>query len=382
MFNIKFKATNYLYNVLVLTLILALFGIQPVAALPFAAAGGLISGAVLGYAQKSFSHFSLMMAVQKEIWENDIEEQIFKDNSFVRLSFRADDFVNGRAVHIPQSGGSGNVSKNRGTLPANVRKRTDADVIYIIDEYTTDPVLITNADTVELSYDKRNSVLGEDKNKLSQTVAEEMLYNWLNDFTTGTAVPLPATNFVYTTGKIVPATAPGATGYRFSASINDLQSASTLLRSQNRWFEGQMNSLASSNMQAQMFPADSLTTATYMQSATEEERRKGFLMKAQGFGIMQRSTVVIVSAAGVIQPPGAATAVGDCEAILCWYTLAVETAYGTTKMFEQIGAPEYYGDLYSFLVRMGGRPRRADFLGLCLIVQGQPTSGQITAAGF
>jgi len=367
--NIKIKWGNLGFNLFVAVLFTVFgFGVFTATSMAVAIAVSLIIGIAMGFAPRIKSAF--FMAVQKEIWENDIEEQIFKDNSFVRLSFRADDFVNGIAVHIPQSGGSGNVSTNRTSLPATVRKRTDTDVIYIIDEYTTDPVLISNADTVELSYDKRNSVLGEDKNKLSQTVAEEMLYNWLNDFTTGTAVPIPSTSIIRTTGAPIPATAAGATGTRNSASITDLQAASTFLRKQNRWFEGQMNALMPSSMQAQMFPADSLTTATYMQSATPEERLKGFLMKAQGFGIMQRSTVVIVSEAGVIQPPGAATAAGDCEAILLWYTLAVETAYGGTKMFEQMGAPEYYGDLYSFLVRMGGRARRADFAGMVLLVQG------------
>jgi hypothetical protein len=369
MFNIKFKPANYLFNVLVLFLIFAVCGMSPSYAAPAAIVGGLVSGTILMAFKTALKPGLMLMAVQKEIWENDIMEQIFKDNSFVRLSFRADDYVNGRAVHIPQSGGSGNVSTNRSALPATVRKRTDTDVIYIIDEYTTDPVLIPNADTVELSYDKRNSVLGEDKNKLSQTVAEEMLYNWLHDFTTGTAVPMPNTNYVYTSGAAVAATAPGSTGTRKAASITDLQAASTLLRQQNRWFEGQMNALMPASMQAQMFPADSLTTATYMQSATEEERRKGLIMRAQGFGIMQRSTVVVLDNTGAVKAPGAASAVGDCEAILCWYTLAVETAYGTTKMFEQVGAPEYYGDLYSFLVRMGGRARRSDFLGIVLIVQ-------------
>jgi hypothetical protein len=387
MFNIKLKPANYLYNVLALALLFSIIGVPLALITPLAFIVGLVSGTVLGFVQKSFSHFSIMMAVQKEIWEADIEEEIFKDNSFLRFSFKADEYVNGRAVHIPQSGGSGNVSKNRTNLPANVRKRTDTDVIYLIDEYTTDPVLIPNADTVELTYDKRASVLGEDKQKLVQTVAEEALYNWLNDLSTGVAVPLPATSIIYTTGKvagssianIVPASAPGATGYRFGASLTDLQAAATFLRKQNRWIEGQMYSLQPSMLNAQMFPADNLTTATYMQAATEEERRKGILMKAQGFGIMQRSTVVYVSAAGVIRAPGDPGDVGDSEAILCWYTQAVELAYGETKMFEQIGAPAYYGDLYSFLVRMGGRPRRADFFGICLLVQGTPTAAQITA---
>ncbi len=362
---LRFKAANFLYNILVLAVVFTLCGFAPSTVAMASAGGALVTGTALSFVPRVGS--LAFMAVQKEIWSNDIEEQIFKDNTFVRLSFKADSYVNGRAVHIPQSGGAGAVVKNRTSLPANVRKRTDSDVIYLIDEFTTDPVLISNADTVELSYDKRNSVIGEDKNKLSQTIAEEMIYNWLHNQPDN--APLPASSFVYTTGPTVAATAPGATGTRKSAALNDLQKLRTLFAKQNRWFNGQMNGLLTPDMQVTMFPADSLTTATYMQSTTEDERRNGIILKAQGFGLMERSTVVVVAADGTIKAPGAAAAAGDCNASLFWYTLAVETAYGDVKMFDQIGAPEYYGDLYSFLCRMGGRPRRADFLGIALLVE-------------
>lgn len=46
---------------------------------------------------------------------------------------------------------------------------------FPLDEYTTDPVLIPNADTVELSYDKRESVLRQDKLKLQDDVALDFI---------------------------------------------------------------------------------------------------------------------------------------------------------------------------------------------------------------
>lgn len=376
MFKFKFKHVNYLYNVAVLLILFAFAGMPAVYAVPSAAAGGLVTGTFLNTVK--MQGLSLM-AVQVEIWEKDIEEAIFKDNAFITFAFRADEYVNGRAVHIPQSGGAGGVSKNRAFAAggATVRKRTDTDVLYLIDEFTTDPVVITNAETVELSYDKRQSVLGEDKNNLIQRIAEEMLYNWLHDQNAGTA--LPVGSIIRTTGPIAPATAPGATGYRFSASLTDLQAAQTFLINQNRWFDGQMAALYPANMRAQTFPADSIIAATYAQNLTEDERRSGIVAKAQGFNIMTRSTSVILDSAGVIKAPGAAGAAGDCQATLCWYKLAVETAFGEVKMFDQYGNPVYYGDLFSFLARMGGRPRRGGYEGIVLLAQGQPTQGQIDA---
>lgn len=119
------------------------------------------------------------MAIQKEIWERSIVEQLFADNSFMSKAFNANDYVNqGKVVHIPQAGAPSKVVKNRTELPAEVKKRTDSDLTYTLAEFTTDPIHIPHADTVELSYDKRNSVLAQDKMALFDEVAKDFLFNW------------------------------------------------------------------------------------------------------------------------------------------------------------------------------------------------------------
>ena len=67
------------------------------------------------------------------------------------------------------------MEKNRQTLPAQVKQRKDAEVLYVIDEYTTDPIHISNADTKELSYVEAS--LDQDVENLSEEVAEGMLTN-------------------------------------------------------------------------------------------------------------------------------------------------------------------------------------------------------------
>lgn len=357
-------------------LALALFvgvGVQMATGLNAYAVGGTIAALSFIQAKKGDSLKGLaLMAIQVEIWQKHIEEEIFKDNAFLRLSHNADEFViGGKVVHIPQSGGSGNVVKNRTSLPATVRKRTDTDVVYVLDELTTDPVLIANADTVELSYDKRNSVLGEDRDKLIQVAAEETMMNWVRTPAYGdySAQTLGVARMVDTTGDATPATAPAATGNRKKATLNDLQSMQNLFRKEDRWVEGKMYCLLPPDMLTQMFPADSVVTATYMQSVTEQERREGVLYKAQGWKIMSRSSVLRVAADDSIKAPGAVGATTDNEAGLFWYHNAVELALGQIVAFEDLSNPTYYGDLYSFLVRLGGRARRSDFKGIALLRQ-------------
>ncbi|NBT57479.1 hypothetical protein EBT16_01730 [bacterium] len=59
----------------------------------------------------------------------------------------------------------------------------------------------------------------------------------------------------------------------------------------------------------------------------------------------------------------------DNDAVLCWCEEVVERAVGEINAFEQIKSPVYYGDIYSFEVRMGGRIRRSDEKGIVAIVQ-------------
>src|SRR3954452_16062649 len=153
--NMKFNLKNYLVNFVVVLLVAALF----MQLTPAVVVGGAVVAFATGTALFFMPGNLSFMAIQVEIWQSHIEEELFKDNSFLRLSKNADEHVIGsRAVHIPQSGGSGNVVKNRASFPATIRSRTDNDVIYLIDEYTSDPVKIPHADTKELSYDKRQSV--------------------------------------------------------------------------------------------------------------------------------------------------------------------------------------------------------------------------------
>ena len=67
---------------------------------------------------------------------------------------------------------------------------------------------------------------------------------------------------------------------------------------------------------------------------------------------------------------GAAT---DHAAALCWHTNSVVRAMGQTDMFDNLSDPTYYGDIFSFLVRAGGRPMRNDVAGLLAIVQDTTT---------
>ncbi len=300
------------------------------------------------------------MAIQKEIWTKYIQENLFKDNEFLNYAFNADQYVlEGKVVHIPNAGSTANVVKNRTTLPATVTQRADVDITYSIDEFTTDPILIPNADTVELSYDKLSNVLSEYESALRQLVAEWMLYNWRAE---------NATSIVRTSGANVTSHMPGATGTRKKFGIADVKAARLVLNKQNVSKEDRYL-LIDSDMYDQLM--DELNITTYRESSKDLNLPKGVIGKIYGFYLMERTTVCTANNAAtpVIQLPGATTATSDNGVAFAWQKNAVERALGTVDFFENLGDPTYYGDIYSALVRMGGRKRRNDQKGVVAIVQ-------------
>lgn len=310
------------------------------------------------------------MALEVEVWHDTIQEKLLEDNSFLTQvdDVSEDNIINGTIVHIPQAGDPSPVTKNRTVYPATIRRRTDGEVLYVIDEYTSDPTHITNAETKELSYDKRRSILDQDVANLSEEVAEGMLTNFVVS-PVGTNNTLPTSSILETSGNAVESGLAGSSGNRKSYSLSDLQKLQNFLRKQKAWNEGKMNVLLTPDAATQMFPAESSITATYMAAVSEAERRMGIMFKAQGFNIFVRSSVYQLAADKSIKAHGSIVNPSDCEAIFAWNKGTVEKAIGKTEAFENIKDATMYGDVYSFLTRMGGRARRKNFEGIVLMKQ-------------
>lgn len=310
------------------------------------------------------------MGLEIEVWHETIQEKLKEDNSFLShiADVDEDHILGGALVHIPQAGEPSGVVKNRTVVPATPAKRVDSDIIYKIDEYTTDPIYISNKETVELSYDKRKSVLDQDISNLSEEVADGMLHNFIVS-PVGDNQKLPTTSILKTEGADVDSGLAGSTGKRKAYSIRDLQRLRNFLKRQKSWSEGNMHVLLTPDAEDQMFPADSNATVTAMASVTEEERRNGIMYKAQGFYIHSRSGVYILDSTGEFKAPGAINEEDDSEGILAWNKNMLEKAIGSTKAFARENDPTYYGDIYSFLVRMGGRARRKNYEGVAVLMQ-------------
>lgn len=298
-----------------------------------------------------------MANVQKEIWLRDLVGNFFPDNSFASKSVSDDAFVeSGKKVHVPNAGAPSGVQKNRESLPGKVEKRADSDVEYTLNEFTTNPILIPDAENVELSYDKRMSVIAEDKAELQRVAREDLLTAWAPD----------KDGCVYTTGEARPAHQVNATGNRKAITTDDVLNLQTKFDQENISPEGRYL-LLDAVMYAELLR--SMTNTDKIGFFQAADVKKGIVGQLYSFNVMKRSSVLRYAVSdGAVTGLATENAATDCAAGLAWQERCVRRALGEVKMFDESGSPTYYGDIYSFLVRCGGSKSRADKKGVCAIV--------------
>lgn len=337
-----------------------------VAIAPFLGAPTLyVTGVIiaLGFLTPSIKGASAM-AIQKEVWAKDIEENIYPDNSFYLQSKDDSDWVEGNKVHTPEAGTAPSVQKNRAALPATVSKRIDSDYTYSIDEYTTDPIVLQKTEEVEVSYNKRQSILFDHTEKLRTEVAENMAYNW---------APSIAANLVRTTGTARAAYEAGQTGNRKAIVEADIIELNRILDRMDVSKEGRFLGLPA-NLQADLLKIDRFTSLDKIGSAVALQ--KGVIGMIMGFQVYVRSTFLRYDNSGtpVVKAVGSAVAAADNLACLAWHKSFVRRALGKEgnggiEIFMAEKDPTFYGDVFSALVRAGGKKVRNDQKGVLALIE-------------
>jgi hypothetical protein len=296
------------------------------------------------------------MALNKQIWLTTIQENFFPNDSFATKSVDDSAFVDNKTVHVPNAGAPSGVVINRAELPASVSRRTDNDLTYDIDELTTNPIHIPNVDTVELSYDKRQSVLYNDRSQLQKEACQNLLYRWGTGATT-----------VVTTGEARMAhTSATAIGNRRKITKTDVLGIATQFNMDDVPATGRYL-LLDAAMYADLL-AD-LTDKELSAFLASADAQRGVLGMLYGFEVMQRSKVLRTTAGKGVAKWTDEDAASELAAGLAWQQSCVSRAIGEVKMFDSLDNPLYYGDIYSFLLRAGGEKRRYDKKGVALVVE-------------
>lgn len=302
------KANRFLINLVVLlsaavlfTAPFSAFSAEILVSYPIVAVPAIVATTYVAYHQAM--NTPVFGAITKEIWTSDVIANLYKNQQFLQYAWDDDQYVlAGKVVHIPNAGAASSVTKNRSSLPATVAKRTDNDVTYNLDEYTTDPRLIANAETVELAYDKRQSVIAEDQYALNQTIAENMIINWAPATLNTTVSANNPINRVLTTGTstAVPTGMTNAGGTALTGSRNlmkeaDLKSMMTLFNTNNVPQEDRY-CLVDAWMYDQLITDMGITANREFSKYYDAE--KGILGKLHTFNILMRATVCTYATGG------------------------------------------------------------------------------------
>ena len=300
------------------------------------------------------------MAVQVELWKKEIIVSFFRKNAF--LSFSTDltsEVLNGKVVHIANSGGASGAQRNRIVLPAGtILQRADTDVTYSLDSFTSDPMLVTAMEQADLAYEKMQSMIDENGAMMLALAGDAILEYWSRN------VPNNTTFRVSTTGAAKPV--GGLTGTRKKLTAADIRSLQTLFDQADVPTEDRYLIITPDMRQDLIEDAD--IKNIFFQVV---DYKMGTLPIYAGFSILIRSKTIRLTTAGatVLPDPGTAVLGTDNFAGIAFQKSCVEHALGEIKVFMQTDIPQLYGDTMSMLFRTGGRGRRADNKGVVLLVQ-------------
>lgn len=307
------------------------------------------------------------MALIKEIWVQDVQEALNRNADFLPYSVDHSAYIAFGTVHVPQSGSNPTVVKNPATFPLAISERTDTDRTYSLNQFALEPTLISNLDELQISYDKRQSVLGQQITTLTQRIGDEVAISWS---ATGAA------NIVGTTGSAVATSlAPGATGTRKAVTLADIASLANKLDKDNVPRQNR-KLLMSTDMFWELFQISDVIRASYNGFQNQPNvLANGIVAMLYGFEIMMRP-VVSVYANSATSPKafGAATATTDNLACIAFHSTTVARALGSmTPLYDSgsngNGKPEYLGSIFNMEVMLGSAILRADMKGVAALVQ-------------
>lgn len=113
------------------------------------------------------------MALNKQIWINQIKEGFYPDRSFLTKVIDLTGNVDNDIIHFPSAGIDPRVLINNSTYPIAIVGRTDADNELPLDKFETENTLVRRPDAIEYSYDKLESVIRQHRQTLQASTARK-----------------------------------------------------------------------------------------------------------------------------------------------------------------------------------------------------------------
>ncbi len=295
------------------------------------------------------------MAIQRELWAEMIAEELrAKIDPLKMFAMDLSEYAQGTTIHVPVAGAT-TILKNNSSWPMSVSERTDTVVDITLNTYHWSPMRVTQADKVQLSYDKMSSLY----NSLNGGLGERLLVESLISMTHYTA-----TKWVGTTGAAYVAHAPGATGNRKGLTGADLRAAAGILDKQKVPIADRYL-VVDSIMFWQLvddlsYNADRVDVINGLPSITTP---------LYGFTVVSVPQVVYFTSGGVIRDYGNAGTTTDFAAALAIQKSCAGFGMSEVATFVKEDDPTYQADIISGWVLHGAKYLRTGKEGVVPIIQ-------------
>ena len=308
------------------------------------------------------------MALIKEVWIQDVQNALNQNADFLPFSTDHSAYIAFGTVHVPQSGANPTALVNPSSSPLTIGQRVDTELTYSLNQYALQPTLITNIDELQVSYDKRQSVIGQQMSTLTEVIGNVVANSWSAS---------GAANIVRTTGTAGSSLAPSATGTRKAVTLLDISNMAKKLDKDNVPRVGR-KLLMPADMFWELFTISEVVRASY-NGFQANALASGVIAQIFGFDVLVRPTVAIYdnTATPLLKTltagyyTGAAT---DNLACIAWHPSYVSRGLGSmTPLYDSgsngNGKPEYLGSLFNMEVMLGSAKLRSDLKGVVALVQ-------------
>jgi hypothetical protein len=283
----------------------------------------------------------------KQIWIRQLMEKFYAESGHLMRSQDMTQFVDYNTINLGDAGADPEVLIDNSTYPIPVEEREDSPLEIPLSRFRTKNTVIRDAESVELSYDKMESVIRGHRNSLIETTAAKATHAWA-----------PAADGSYTPVIQTTGSASDFETSRKAITIADIANAKRKLDLLKVPQNGRILVLHPTH-QGDLLKADSALQKAFANLKTGE------IYTLFGFAIyVSTLTAVYNKNTGAKVAYGAAAAPStDSVSSLFYHEAEVMRADGDVKMFARLNDPEADGDIIGFSKRFIGLPIRNKYQG-------------------
>lgn len=283
----------------------------------------------------------LRAGLNKEIWIDTLMENFYPDGSWLSGVVDMTQFVENNTINLAEIGVDPTVLVNNTTYPVPANVRTDNPLAIPLDRFDTENTIVHNAEAVELSYDKRASVIKQHKDALRAF-----------GYRRAAQAYGPQSNAAFT--PVINTTGGNTSGGQKAITIADVAKMQRLFNEAELPEEGRRAILHPIHVESLLAEDKSL----FKQFVNLKE---GQVLRFCGFDFFTFTrNPVYLHNTNAKKAWGAAVTGNDSEAASIFFvTSEVMMADGTYDMFIRENDPELRGDMIGFQKRFVALPMRS-----------------------